>query len=640
MATAKAYIYFPPVQPMRFTDPYKGIPAAYNLPHLDEYPQRKSILPFQQDPNIATKVQYDDTTWIQFHHNLYSWDVRILNSDGDIVYTTETYAPIFRGVATIAGNVYDAHGTVPPVQLYTGTVKINWKDLPTLIDGRIYFIEIIIYTNTAKTAYVSRQSEPLLYKTKHKDTFRVDYAHASNDFGVFWNFQDITSIFNRWNITFQLRLDGYIEALQMEGTDVFYTDQMTDLRQLNARPYRKQTLFVGQGYGVVDYQIEKLWRAFACSYTAIDGKRFGKEENAKLDIAQKDHESSKQCSLVLREYWSADAGFVNGSYETFETVPPDGGTWDPSSPGIPFMVFPSGREIRLSDITLILDDSAGTAYELILNHSIWGGNPDDLEQGEILPYPLGLYGEFVYRTDSNLMSYEPDDRDEFRPTFRFVSKERTYLHTVTSVDQTGGDYTLKFRGGDFIIDWGDGSGLQEVYYDSSGSLQAVSHTYPSGTTDYPIVIYHDGTGIEELQLKSGELVITALGGTAPRSLLAFSIEDGDFGPEFDFGWLDDCGENLQSITVKNCGISLISITTFDTGIWKGGFSYVNFSRNALDHESMDTFISDLVQYPSLLANGTLDLRGQDPIDYVTSASEYARGILTGFKWTLELDQPE
>lgn len=636
MATATAYIFFPPVQPMRFTDPNKSIPQQFNLKHLDEYAQRNSLLPFQDDPNIATKVQFDDITWVQFHHNLYSYDVRIVDADGTVVYDTSGYAPIFRGSADFAGNVYDAHGTILPVPLHTATAKIAWKDL-TLIDNRIYFIEIRIYTNALKTDWVTRISEPLYYKTKHYNTFRIDYAHVSNDFGVFWNYQDLSSIFNRWNITFQLRIDGYLEQLQMDGTDVFYTDQMTDLRQLNARPYRKQTLFIGSGYGTVDYQIEKVWRAFACSYTLVDGKRFGKEENAKIEITAKDQEAAKQAALLLREYWNADAGFVNGTYTVEEVAP---GGWDPAPPFTPFMAFPTGKEVKLSESTSITDDASGTAYAEELTFTIWGGNPADLGVGEVLPYPFGLFGEFSYDTSAHTIAYIPDEADEFIPAFRIDSYSSTFNHTVSSADLSGGFYAFKFKGGSFVVDWGDGSDLETFEYtNTNGATQTASHEYPSGTLDFPIIIYHNDTGIEVIQLKSTALEITAIGGDVPSSLNTFYIELADFGTEFDFALLNPCAGNLQSITVKNCGITLITTTTWESGMWTGGFNYVDFSENGLDSVAMDVLLNDLVTYPTILANGVLDIRSQDPIDYVSTASDFARDTLIGFKWELLVDLP-
>lgn len=633
MATATAVCIIPPVNSLRFTDPDKVMPAKFNLRHFDEYPAKDSILPFQQDPEYATKIQSTMETWIQFHYNLFGYDISILDSDGKEIYSTLATSPvftssIFRVEADFAGNVWDNNGTITPIALHTGTAKINWGAL-TLTDNRIYYVKIRMYQNTLKTAWIDRVSEPILYATKHYNTVRIDAAHATNDFGIFWAFQHPTSLFIKWNIVFQYLVDGYLENFEINGTDVFYENQMSDLRQLSSRPYRNQMLYIGDGYGVMDYTIDRLGRAMSCSYTLIDGKRYVKEENAKMEIQRKDHEALKLASIQVREYYGADAGVLNSTYTSEEA--PSGG-FDPiGSPFTPVLGFPTGTGVTIGGTVLLTSDAEAIDYAQYLTKMIKGIDPDDLLS--VATYPYGLYGDMMYSSLDGLY-YSPSASDSFSPTFTYSEKAKFFTIGISSF--TDGLFVFKFLAPSITVDWGDGSDLEVVNYAmSGGEYQTASHTY-SASGSYSVKVYHNDTDITGLKFGVSDFLVDGFLNDMPSGLEYFEANAADL-PTFDFELLEPAAGNIKSIAVINSNTDTLVHTTFDTNLWTAGLKYIDFTGNGLSDSDVELFIQHFVAKCTIEANGLLKMEQTPPAIPTTVDAELE--LLQGYKWEIIVDLP-
>jgi len=621
---ATKIVIIPPINPIRFVRAGKVLPAEFNYKQFDSYWLNESLLDFQENTYYKILVQYLDLLWTQIHHTgTHGADIFVVDCEGNTV----AFHPsrFLKAAKTFPGNTFDNHGDfTTPIQLNTYTTRVSFAD-PLLQDDKTYFLKIEVYFNVEKTDKVIYWSEPIHYRTKHRNTLAVDYSHESNDNdkGVFWT--NITVPV--WNMTYRLRMPGYIEEFTPQTHDTFMEDQLTDLRLLSSFVFRKFKIFGGYTDGLSDYHIDKLNRAFSCSNTKVDDILFVKEDGAQIDIQRNGQRQIKRAELEIREYYGADAGVDIVSLD-------DGGIIvDPGETGgSGFLIVDLGTgPIELTGPVSLTTEGEWDAYVDQINELIAG---EEGEEGdEYNTYPFGITGMVSYDPELGFI-YTPGEDDQATPAFSFFLLS-TDIQMPADVEQ---DHfiTYYFVGGTHIVDWGDGN-LEVINYTAAGGqYQEVTHQY--GTTDvFDMRIYHDNTGMEKLKILNEDGILADFTGNFPQTLQVMHMENGNI-PTLTMAILEDAAGSLTTLIFKNCGIQDVNATAFDLQTWTGGLVHIDLSENELTTSDVDDFLIALVSNTMLTGGGYINLSTQATPAPPSGDSNAVRATLTEISWTQIYDE--
>lgn len=166
----------------------------------------------------------------------------------------------------------------------------------------VYFIElritIITEGGNEQVKFISEPIERLADDDTADGTILLEYGHDGNEFDVVFQ----TGVVEKF---FRIRVEGGVnsDGFQPGSKDSYYVDQIHDVVMLDSVPFNVYKFTFGSGRGIPNWMIDKINRILSLSYVEIDGRRFVKNDGAKLEaIREKGYpHAGWMIELVLAE---------------------------------------------------------------------------------------------------------------------------------------------------------------------------------------------------------------------------------------------------------------------------------------------------------------------------------------------------
>ena len=167
-----------------------------------------------------------------------------------------------------------------------------------ILEPGIYYLKLSLkHVVGGNTFYDYYTSEPLHVAAEHPFCRRFEYISFSNKLHV-----DYTDIF------FHKYIEANLDIDEVGNVASGYDDQHNNPRQQSNIPYTDVALSIGYPYGVPNYQLQKLNNILANDYVIIDGVRYVKPKENKIEKTFKNTQYEQYGAKVnIREYDSSEA---------------------------------------------------------------------------------------------------------------------------------------------------------------------------------------------------------------------------------------------------------------------------------------------------------------------------------------------
>ena len=243
-------IRIPRLNPIKFRTQGFANPAGYNTKYFDEWNFDDTIRDFEQSVGHLQPWQKGDTIPLVFMSNYSPFTIQLQNCAGEVVDSfLMTQAPASTDISGLLAWV-----KLIPLSSY---------------DEGVYRFVVLCGEPVVRTL----ESEWFQIKELHDNSYLLKYTHDENDFDIPFEI----------DITFQLRSLGGLSDFTPKTDRVVFIDQVRDAVQLDAKPYSLEKLYIGDGFGVPNWFIERINYIFLCSSVWIDGKQYTANEGAQVE---------------------------------------------------------------------------------------------------------------------------------------------------------------------------------------------------------------------------------------------------------------------------------------------------------------------------------------------------------------------
>lgn len=159
-----------------------------------------------------------------------------------------------------------------------------------------YFIKIKL-PDTTLTSYYYWYSEGLNIKATHEGTVLLKYTCDGVFHDMYFEYPSLN------NIEFYHRFKGGFKSKDITPSSVsnIFADQSHSMTILSAIPYNVKKLTIGDNYGIPNYEIDFLNRAFCCETITIDGVSVCKTETGIEQIEYAENVSKGVWKIELAE---------------------------------------------------------------------------------------------------------------------------------------------------------------------------------------------------------------------------------------------------------------------------------------------------------------------------------------------------
>lgn len=163
--------------------------------------------------------------------------------------------------------------------------------------------------------------EPINLRAKHDNTILIEYKNSYNAYGIIYES----------GINYMLRIHGFLGDLVTNAKFNVYEDEPLNTEFLSGIPYRVWKLFFGgNGDPIPDWMADKLNIVLLHDNLKIDGVKYVRQQDAKLEAARKDRAVLYSWSINIREA-DNDNNVYNATYQNSVIINTDS-DYVPNSP--------------------------------------------------------------------------------------------------------------------------------------------------------------------------------------------------------------------------------------------------------------------------------------------------------------------
>lgn len=557
--------------------------------------------------------QLDDIVTIQFNiptTGIASFGLKIMACDGTI-YTVSPST--YMTQTTIAGNVYDDNGRIPPIPLKTVQYRFKPSDISGVIEGIYYFL--ITVDDGVETQYIS---EPTYIKETWEDTILISYTNSVNDYDTIFSL----------NPSFSIRVDATLSEPINEFNPTTFRNQKGNLRQVRARNWRKYVLTIGAAEGTNGIIVDKIANILKCDSNYYDGKKMLLAEGADIEVNPfSQNYPLSTIRLELEEYYNDDSVVIGSASEVYIMDIDD----------FPYAIIAFVLADDIGSYNFLWDyatsnfvaeahDSAmqtDIINQLNVDVAYYGKTGTFTVIGSALYYVRGT-GETLYLSNFRKLNTCLEVK------FTSVTAARTI---ITNIVQS--DYSVlsvwKTTGTDVIE-------LQpQVLFGDTSVVSTVTTN-----ANHSLYLYTDNTATKvDISSDATNKIITDLVGKLSFYLQEFRLLGATMA-QLDLSFLFNSATELRTLNWQNTTIDNVDTSGFNvpsgTQYWRY-FNFIYLLNNSLDPTALDAILNDYQSYIlytwyGLYPVGVIDLRSQTPSATRTSASDLAVTNLTATGYTI------
>lgn len=164
------------------------------------------------------------------------------------------------------------------------------------LDGR-YILMIRCKKTSATDKLNVVFSEPFDVQEFHPETMLFEYENSSNVQGIIFDYET-----SDLNPRFQFRVQGAIVEMKPESVFEVYEDEPLNLTMIEGVPTRKWKMQIGvENYFIPDWMLDKVERISLMNRWEIDGQRYTREKDAKMEIKPVKNTMLSSGSLNVRQ---------------------------------------------------------------------------------------------------------------------------------------------------------------------------------------------------------------------------------------------------------------------------------------------------------------------------------------------------
>lgn len=554
--------------------------------------------------------QLDQTVTTQFNIPTTggSFSLKLLSCDGTLravspsAYMTQT---------TIAGNVYDDNGRIPPIPLRTIQYKFKLSDILGVNEGIYYFL--ITVDDGVERQYIS---EPTDIRQTHKETILIGYNNSVNDYDV------VASL----NPSFNVRLDATLSEPINEFNPTTFRNQKGNLRQVRARNWRKYTLTIGAAEGTNGIIVDKIANILKADNIYIDGKKMLLAEGADIEVTPFGEKYPlSTIKLELEEYYNNDSVAIGNAAEVY--------IMDIDDYPYAILAFVLSDDIgsynflwdyATSNFVLeVHNTTMQNAMVIKLNADVayYGKTGTFTIIGSALYYVRGA-GETMYVSNFRKLN------TCLEVGFTSVTASRDLLFIVA---QTAYSVVSVWKNPTTIE-------LQPVIlFGNDGTTRTVT-----SNSSFKAYLYSDNTATSvTISTDVTHKIITSLTNKMSANLQEFRIV-GVTMTSLDLSFLLNSATELRTLNWQYSTIDSVDTAGFVVPSGSQRWRYFNFiilSNNSLSPAELDRVLNDyqtyiLYTWYGLYPVGVIDLRSQTPSATRTTASDLAVTNLTATGYTI------
>ena len=557
--------------------------------------------------------QLDQTVTIQFNiptTGISFFNLKMLSCDGTLravspsAYMTQT---------TIAGNVYDDNGRIPPIPLKTIQYKFKLSYILGVNEGIYYFL--ITVDDGVERQYIS---EPTDIRQTHKETILIGYNNSVNDYDV------VASL----NPSFNVRLDATLSEPINEFNPTTFRNQKGNLRQVRARNWRKYTLTIGAAEGTNGIIVDKIANILKADNIYIDGKKMVFAEGADIEVAPFGEKYPlSTIKIELEEYYNNDSVAIGNAAEVYIMDIGD----------FPYAILAFVLSDDIGSYNFLWDYTASNfvlevhnttmqnamVTKLNADVSYYGKTGTFTIIGSALYYVRGA-GETMYVSNFRKLN------TCLEVGFASVTLARTIItqiqqsaYSVISVWKTSGTPIIEIQ--------------PHVLFGNDAETSIVTTN-----AAHKLYLYTDNTATKvEISSDITYKTITALNGKMSQNLQQF-IFVGATMSVLDLSFLFNSATELRTLNWQYTTIDSVDTTGFAVPSGSQKWRYFNFIyllENSLSPTELDRVLNDyqtyiLYTWYGLYPVGVIDLRSQTPSATRTAASDLAVTNLTATGYTI------
>lgn len=522
---------------------------------------------------------------------------------------------------TLAGDTYNANGTISPIPLTRYQFTFNVGDDLSGVEGYYFLVCKLNYTNDDFETFIS---EPYWIKETHSDTVLIEYNHSVNNYDVMFSLAPI----------FSLRISGYKDYSTNTLETTKFRNQDTNLRQLYARDWVVFSLKLGKTmypYGISPYHCNKVAKIQKCDIVYIDGVRMIMEEGADfepqmygenypmrtLDIKFANYYSNQSIAAITSSrveiFTSGDDVGYPYAFNTLFCIKIAGTTSSPIFAEF-LSVYPP------NNIRVVFDSADEDTFidELNANALAQGFEGTFSKDAGVIYYNCA--GDEAYQFTTlrpifgTIIDFERTGATTNAITFRFDAISVDVNVVIAVYDSLGGiidaPTTFSSSAGVNIYPTTSGTGAAKMYVITNGLVNGM---------------YIDGGGTPKCITKISNVVSPLLQGIEVRNCTFTDTE-------FKIDFLSNAKQAIHGINVVSCNITGIDMAGFVVST-TGDFSqlvYVGFDYQNLDTAAQNTFYNGFAS--TVFAAGystvfTLATRFQTPPSSPDAGSSTARVLM-------------
>lgn len=585
------------VNEIRFVPDGFTLPQIYNFIQFDRDWAYNLLYPFQNKRVYKIRKQKNDKNCVQINTDLDNPVIEIRESiTNNILYTI---APT--STATISGNEYKGF------QLDTYQWLFKLETILPNFTGTCY------YVIKADDGGVDRYfvSEPIEVRTKWNNTICLEYTHNRNDYNIIFSL----------NPRFSIRIDAYLTLQGTDSLDTQFENQDNATVTLKTLTKRKYNLDIGYPKGIPRYMLDKLVNAFACKDIKIEGWKYVKSESVQLEFTQNSATTLFNASIVLEDAIPEDVYTFNSS-NVLNLIPANNFPYAFTTAG--FIVFPSGSTI----------DLMGESTHYIIN------DIDDVldKMNEWNSAALGLGLDGTFSIINGYLAYTSTYYEYLQPYSQILDSIFEITYNLTAISATTSQ--LVSNATPIVVDWGDGDNYYPI-----GASQNVFHTFSNESIEQRTVKFFNKESIVSYSLMNSVDTAKFLSfDNVPTSLevLNMSFLPASF-VTIDLSPLRRASHTLQEMIVTDSSIEEIIDPFFLEASDPDNFKQlkvIDFTSNAITVSSLQTFVSNLVDYANYMFDGSnksIDMSGQMPPAVPNPAANAKILLLNAAMWTTNFD---
>ena len=157
---------------------------------------------------------------------------------------------------------------------FSSVPTIFFKDFPTYVVYEINYS----FTGIAQGRYYASlgiyTSEPFEVADKHLNTTLIKYKHSDNDFDVVFD----------TGIEFEIRVESDVSYEAPKSNRDVYYDQPNIPTQLNSLTFRSFKLYLGYGFGLPQWMIDKIAHCIACDTVTYNNITYQVAAEAEFEV--------------------------------------------------------------------------------------------------------------------------------------------------------------------------------------------------------------------------------------------------------------------------------------------------------------------------------------------------------------------